>query len=323
MAFAADQDQDGLDDAREQQLLEQFAPNFLLSSGDCDGKPSRFQVGSPEPVPLAADGTIYGEAFPQEGDRIELHYYHLWAHDCGRPTHNLDAEHVSALLKPAPDADGEYTAVFWYAAAHEDTVCDASYAARAETLDAVDRGPRIWVSGGKHASFLDERLCSWGCGADRCRADVELKTTTILNLGEAGRPLNGALWIDSPAWPMEGKLVTDFEPEVVARLEGSPRETLEDGGEILRISDRDRTVQSLILTADNTADALVIAGSHTDRAVVRGRDETGSAVKLGLEQTGASLKKAGNAVVNFLGGGSENNAEPKGKPAGGAGRHAQ
>ncbi len=305
LMFAADQDQDGLDDAREQQLLEQFAPRFLLSSGDCDGQPSRFQVGSAEPVPITADGTIYGQAFPRADDRIELHYYHLWAHDCGRPSHELDAEHVSTLLDPVADTDGDFAAIFWYAAAHENTVCDASYAARAETLEAVDHGPRVWISGGKHASFLDERLCSWGCGADRCLADVALTATTVLNLGEPGRPLNGALWITSPAWPLQDKLVTDFTVEVVARLEELPPAALEDGGEILRISDRDRTVQSLILTADNTADALVIAGSHTDRAVARGRDETGSAVMLGLEQTGASLKKAGNAVVKFLGGGSD------------------
>ena len=31
----------------------------------------------------------------------------------------------------------------WYAAAHEDTICDTSNAARAEAVDAVTRGPNV------------------------------------------------------------------------------------------------------------------------------------------------------------------------------------
>ncbi|HEX9201731.1 MAG TPA: hypothetical protein VF865_19390, partial [Acidobacteriaceae bacterium] len=36
-AAHVDSDADGLDDAVEQQLLEQFAPRFMVGRGDCSG----------------------------------------------------------------------------------------------------------------------------------------------------------------------------------------------------------------------------------------------------------------------------------------------
>ena len=72
------------------------------------------------------NGTIYGQAFPRAGNpnQVELHYYHLWRVDCGEMGHNLDTEHVSALLGRGQTS--KWKALYWYAAAHEETVCDAS-----------------------------------------------------------------------------------------------------------------------------------------------------------------------------------------------------
>ncbi len=137
-----DSDGDGIPDALEQTLLDQFRPAFFVSANDCAAKPARFAPGIASPTVVARDGTIYGQVSPSTTDagRIEIHYYTLWDRDCGRIGHPLDTEHVSALVAPAPE--GKWKAVYWYAGAHEDTVCDISSGARSSALSADDKGPR-------------------------------------------------------------------------------------------------------------------------------------------------------------------------------------
>ena len=164
-----DSDRDGLSDAVEGALLERFSPVFMVSREDCSDKPAEFVAGVARPTVLADDGTIYGQAFPRPGQpgEVELHYYHLWRRDCGEMGHRLDAEHASVLVKTgARIADAK--AMYWYAASHEDTICDASHLARASTLDAEDHGATIWISAGKHASSLSALMCTHGCGGDQC-----------------------------------------------------------------------------------------------------------------------------------------------------------
>lgn len=189
-----DSDADGLSDRLEQELLVRFAPKLIISSDECDGLPARFHPGSPEPKLQAKDGTIYGQVFPTaprtgSGNFVEIHYYHLWNRDCGRLGHALDVEHFSALLwaatatKPA----ASWKAGYWYAAAHEDTACDASHAIRSGFLNAEQRGPTVWISKGKHASFLDPEACHGGCGGDNCGAMQPLKISELINLGREMR----------------------------------------------------------------------------------------------------------------------------------------
>ena len=66
----------------------------------------------------------------------------------------------------SPVAD--WRAVYWFAAAHEATVCDASQIAAAKVLDAERQGATVWLSTGKHGAFLSEAICTQGCGGDRC-----------------------------------------------------------------------------------------------------------------------------------------------------------
>ncbi len=163
-----DSDHDGLADAQETLLLAQFEPRFFISRSDCSSHPAQFTGDAGKPVVVADNGTIYGQAFPRPGhaEQVELHYYDLWRKDCGKRGHDLDAEHVSAIL--SRDEAGVWKAHYWYASAHEDTLCDASQIARAATLGAESQGPQVWVSSGKHASFLGPAICTRGCGADRC-----------------------------------------------------------------------------------------------------------------------------------------------------------
>ncbi len=191
-APSADSYHDGLSDALENALLIQFAPRFIISSNDCSVRPAQFVPNQAKPTVEQENGVIYGQVFPRAGhsDQVEVHYYHLWKTDCGERGHNLDAEHVSALV--VRDQASNWSALYWYAAAHEDTVCDASQIARATAVDAVSRGPRVWISRGKHASFLSDVLCAHGCGGDICREMVPLVTAQIINLGELSAPMGGA-----------------------------------------------------------------------------------------------------------------------------------
>lgn len=273
---AEDTDQDGMSDAMEQALLVQFAPQFMVGRHDCSKLPAKFAPDVKTPTVEVADGTIYGQVFPVkpvdgELPAAEIHFYHLWGSDCGSHGHRLDAEHVSVLVIASDHDAGaaKWKAHYWYAAAHEDTVCDVSQITRASTLNAEESGARVFVSPGKHASFLNERLCRAGCGADKCVDMVALPAGKIINLGEASHSMNGSVFIASAEWPLLGKMnATDFPPEPVARLNKMP----------------------------DTDIAWFNAGRHPAQGVIAVSNTTGQAIALGANDTSASLSKAGTST---------------------------
>ena len=221
-----DLDRDGLSDGLEQELLERFAPRFHVHRQDCDVLPAEFAAGATDPKALARNGVIYGRVAPArsrtEGAAIEIQYFHLWARDCGSMSHAFDIEHVTAYVRAgqADAAAPEWKAMYWYSAAHEDTLCDNSSGMRAVLLDAETKGPNVWVSKGKHASYLTRERCAEGCRADDCANAGLLENARIVNLGEAEAPLNGAVWTGSPQWNMRAKLLrADFDDAVLARME--------------------------------------------------------------------------------------------------------
>lgn len=285
----ADLDRDSLPDRLEQQLLDRFAPTFLVSAADCDARPARFTPATARALPLAQDGTIYGQAFPHPSGAIELHYYHLWAHDCGRLAHPLDAEHVSALIA----RDGT-RALYWTASAHQSTVCDAAQGARAEALAALFAGPTVWISDGKHASYFNVTACAAGCGSDHCDRMVALPRRPIVNLGEPGAPLHGALWTAAPSLHLTEKMSTDFPPEILAQLDASQPK------EIVRLSPASPAVQGVIATSNTTADALALSNAHTGAALDNAGDHTENALRRSAEETGQSLEKARQSVLRWF-----------------------
>ena len=298
-----DSDHDGLSDKLEQALLAQFKPVFMVSQADCSDVPAEFTPESRSPIVQAEDATIYGQVFPEKsGDtaepRIEIHYYHLWKKDCGRMGHALDTEHVSVLIRPsgAPSIPTRWKATYWYAAAHEDTVCDASQISRASTLHAEDHGATVWISSGKHASFLNEELCRRGCGGDVCGKMVPLSVSKILNLGERGTPMNGALWISSSRWPLVTKMTrTDFQPVAVARLESI------SASDIAWVNPAKRPAQSTIAAGDSTIDALVSSNQNTDSAISTAGDATGNALDKTYGHVKHALGASARNVRKFLG----------------------
>jgi hypothetical protein len=283
-----DSDHDGLSDDFEQRLLEKFQPTFMISASDCAGKPASFQPAVTVPTAMKQDGTIYGQVFPVSKNAVEVHYYTLWERDCGRISHPLDAEHIAALVSLAGQ---EPRPLYWYAGAHEKTMCDISSGARSTALDAVDRGPRVWSSSGKHALYLREDMCQSGCGADSCVDNSELpRVAAIVNLGELDAPVNGSVWINSSLWMLRDKMHSDFPPEVIARLDA----TTGDSVITLRGSS---TVRGTIQGSDTVLGAAGTGAQHTQSALDTADTHTSNSLRRAANATGRSLRRAWNAAT--------------------------
>ena len=284
----ADLDRDGVSDTLEQALIEQFRPHFLVDAGECAQVPAEFEAFSVKPRVQEHNATIYARVSPSAAlgpgvTALELHYYHLWEKDCGLvASHPLDVERVVALLVPSENG---WKALYWYAAAHEGTVCDTSNAAPAATLGARSSGPLVWISAGKHASYLDPKLCGQrGCGGDHCREMVDLPPGPLINLGEAQVPLNGAVWTTSKEWPFESKLGHTFDSDLIAQLEAS------DDLVLARVNGRLRPTQFSISIAGEALEALDTASRYG-----------GVGVNEAEKQTGNALAKTWRAIVRALG----------------------
>ena len=298
-----DLDHDGLEDPFEQEILVRFLPEFRVSKMECAGLPAEFLPDSTQPQAVALNGTIYGQVFPVAPDGIsgsflEVHYYHLWSRDCGRFGHDLDTEHVSVLVQSdSPESPaGRWKALYWYAAAHEGTLCDASNGARASAIPGQDPAVTIWISSGKHASFLTEDLCHRvGCGGDRCEAMIPFVPTKIVNLGEPGAPLNGAVWIASGSWPLAEKMKKDFDDSTLLRLERLKRK------EVAFVSGPPPPFKAVLLGGNKTIGALEKAQSETGGALSTTRHETGRSLNRGLREAGGALERSVNQVGKWLG----------------------
>ena len=331
---AIDSDHDGISDDLEQALLLQFAPKFLVGSHDCSNIPAEFQSGDSTPLVESENGTIYGQVFPAK-DQIdgapaaEIHYYHLWRIDCGPHGHLLDTEHVSVLIRadlahadsipanlvdasnPAPTSNPQaasspnpssatWKALYWYAAAHENTVCDVSQIARASTLHAENSGPSVWISPGKHASYLNQALCEKGCGADRCENMTALAPAKLINLGEATHPMNGSVFIASAAWPLTAKMSeTNFPAPVLARLNELP------DSDIAWFNAGRHPKQGIIAISSTTGrDALGgldTAADATDNSLSIAHDSTGNALHKSYRHTTHALGTSARHVGKALG----------------------
>ena len=300
---AVDSDHDGLSDGLEQRLLEQFRPAFQVGAQDCAGLPAVFQPGVTVPTPEKEDGTIYGQVFARHGadpahPDVEVHFYHLWDRDCGAHGHALDTEHVAVLLR-ASGSDPQtatWKAVYWYAAAHENTVCDVSQMARAATLGAEDHGAIVWISPGKHASYLDVALCSHGCGADRCEAMKPLPKGRVINLGEAGEPMNGSVFVGASQWPLAAKMrLTNFDQAALARAGQLPTD------EIALYHPGKHPVQGVIAVSASTEAAIAQSEANTNGAMSLAGDKTTGSLATATDKTGDALGRSYRDTRHALG----------------------
>jgi len=289
-----DRDHDHLDDDFEQALLVKFTPTFLISSTECDTLPAEFQPGLADPKPIARNGVVYGQVFSVEpaglsGVFVEVRYYHLWNNDCGRVGHFLDAEYVSVLVRAnrGDDPPGAWKALYWFAAAHQGTVCEASNGASAASLYAENQGAAVWVSGGKHASYLSYKLCTLGCGGDRWEPGSSWTPSRVINLGERGAPLNGAVWVESRQWTVADKMQrSEFSRDVLAQLAASS-----DEGAV-RLSLVVDPAKAVILAGEASLDALAAGNRHTGSALNEAGEHADSALDTGAASVGRSLRRA-------------------------------
>lgn len=309
----ADSDKDGLSDAIEQSLLTQFSPHFYVGEHDCAGLPAVFHPGVLQPLPQAADGTVYGQVFPVKvagiaDPMVEVHFYDLWDRDCGAHGHPFDAEHVAVLVK-ASDRDlstAKWKAVYWYAAAHENSVCDVSQLARASALNAEEKGAQVWISPDKHAAYLAKSLCNHGCGADDCEAMKLMPTSRIINLGEPGHPMNGSEFIASNAWPLPQKMShTNFPPDPIARLEALPHD------DIAWFNAGRHPAQGIIAVSYTTGEAIAGSQQNTDAALALASDKTGNALEKSYHNTKHALGTTVRNVGKALGADSSKQSDPK------------
>lgn len=296
--FITDQDADGIPDELESALLIKFAPRLMISEKDCDVAPASFTSGLPTPRLSARDNTLYGQVFPRASDSgvvAELHFYHLWERDCGRMGHQLDPEYVAALVRAeswhSPVVD--WSAVYWYAAAHEHTVCDLSEARSAESLGATEHGPIVWVSKDKHASFFSLESNRGGCGQDRFTDMREFAVSTVVNIGEAGNAMNGAEWISSSRWPLQQKMRPVFFDEEVAWAQTMANpEPLPRGRRSRR--------QSVILAGGAGLDGIDSGRAHAENSAALGADKADGAVKKAYKRMLHSLVRARKAIRHSL-----------------------
>jgi hypothetical protein len=294
----SDSDRDGIADEHEQALLEKFRPTFLVGIADCDFLPAEFLPGSEKPRAVARNGTIYGQVFarrtgPEKDVLIEIHYYHLWARDCGRTGHALDAEHVAVLVS------GQYSqpvaawrALYWYAAAHENTLCDRSAAVKASAIRAEDRGAVVWVSQGKHASFLSPAGCDKGCGQDRCGEAVALSPAAVINIGEPEAPLNGAVWTGSPDWPLAEKMRTAFPDDLLVQLADAESE--------VQVRRSGQHLQQVISAGGTSLDVVGVSNDHTSAAMSAAGARTNRALGMSARSVGRSFKRAESFIRQVL-----------------------
>jgi hypothetical protein len=305
-----DSDRDGLSDTLEAKLLDQFQPQWMVSKTDCSVRPARFEAMLQAPTAVADDGTVYGQAFRSGSvrDEIELHYYHLWRLDCGQMGHPLDAEHVAVLLRKVPgDDEHGWRAVYWYAAAHEDTVCDASQITRASTLKDEEKGATVWISTGKHASFLNEELCTHGCGGDRCAEMERMKSPGVVNLGELSWPSGGAVWVKSLQWPLAAKMKrSDFNEARIALLERLP------DTDIGWANPSKRPAQAAIYGGNSAVNGIAVGGRSTDTALTLANDKTSGALGKAQRNTGNALTKSYKNVRKAIGSAAKNTGEALG-----------
>jgi hypothetical protein len=199
------------------------------------------------------------------------------------------------------DGGRGWKAIYWYAGAHEKTVCDISSGAHSGAVGAEHNGPKIWSSSGKHALYLTQAMCESGCGADSCDGNVELaRKGAVVNLGEPDAPANGSLWVISPNWVLSDRMDTDFSADVIARLEATPRDIV--------VTLRGRSsLRGTIQVSDGVLDGAATGAQQTEAGLDAANDQTSRGLGKATRATGRSLVRAWKAVF----GGKQASQQPK------------
>jgi hypothetical protein len=177
-----DSDHDGLDDAREQQLAEDYLP--YLSLDPDDGCPLDGLVARVRPHP----------AYPT---KILIVYSHLYQLDCGVGGHVGDNEAFGIVIDPAKPAPAGILAI--KTASHQGTPCERDSecstcgdgrTACDVTTDAGGSWPVLYASKDKHGQYaIGDRCSLLQTCFDVCTLNPKRARPPVVNVGEPGAPL--------------------------------------------------------------------------------------------------------------------------------------
>jgi hypothetical protein len=97
----------------------------------------------------------------------------------------------------------------------------------------------------------------------------------VVNLGERGRPMNGAVWQSATGWPLASHMGSDFSDQVLQELDAAKP------GEVIALNSANAQFKAFVLGPGSAATGLAI-----------GRDQTGSALGKALRAVGRAFKAA-------------------------------
>lgn len=174
-----DDDQDGLDDAREQQMAEQYLPYVSLDPGD----------GCPRSGLVARV-----RKHPADATKILIVYSHLFENDCGLSGHVGDNEAFGIAIDPAVPAPGGILAI--KTASHQNTPCERDTECSTcpgDSRPACDRvsdggaeWPVLYASKDKHGQYAALGRCSpLETCFDQCTLNPQRSRPPVINVGEA------------------------------------------------------------------------------------------------------------------------------------------
>jgi hypothetical protein len=133
----------------------------------------------------------------------------------------------------------------------------------------------------------------------------------VIDVGEAGAAMNGAVWAASPRWPLLEKMQrSDFTAARVARVEGLPKTDVAWAEPSKRpaqaaIRGGSAGVEGALLGVNvggtSTADALSLGNRRTDTALVLANAKTTAALGEAAQSTGKALSKSAGGVRNAVG----------------------
>ena len=177
-SVVADLDGDGLDDAYELRLAQEYMPHISLDPDDGCKRSGLVVRVRPHP----ADPT-----------KILIIYDHLFETDCGLGGHTGDNEAFGVAIDPTIPAPGGILAM--RTGSHQNTACervtDCSICGGSDDRDACDLiagRPAIYPSKDKHGQYANLGKCGGAC-FDSCVANPERHVPPIANVGEPGKPL--------------------------------------------------------------------------------------------------------------------------------------
>lgn len=176
-----DLDQDGLDDAYERQIFEEYLPFLSVDPGDR--------------CPRAA--IVYRlRVHPADATKLHLITDLLFERDCGAGGHAGDNEVFGATIDPLLPAPEGLIAI--RAISHQNTACEhISECGRCPRLTACSTAqkngapfPIVFYSTGKHGAYMSEDACDRACFITNfCEVAPASFTAPSINAGEPNAPL--------------------------------------------------------------------------------------------------------------------------------------